>query len=165
VRVAPRASLWRVSSDSACGRQHPERPDTLVRLGHPALKYGGRWQRGEALYVILRNEANFSECWTLWISLWDNVLAVQVCHFDTWLRFAGNGFVGSVLCPITRPFGPRNDATPSRCHPRPSIWAFQPPLGRLDDALDGDDLTGIMGHVGRVTGGGSGVVAKRGGSV
>ena len=42
---------------------------------------------------FLRNEANFPECLMVWIGLMDSRLAVQVCHFDTWLRFAGNGFV------------------------------------------------------------------------
>jgi hypothetical protein len=41
----------------------------------------------------LQNEANFSECWTMWISLMAKVLGAQVCHFVTWLRFAGIGFV------------------------------------------------------------------------
>ena len=52
--------------------------------------------RGEGVppgYVKLPNKANFSECWTMWISLRDNVLEVQVCHFVTWLCFAKIGFV------------------------------------------------------------------------
>jgi hypothetical protein len=41
------------------------------------------------MYVILRNEANVSECYELWISLMDKELAFRVCHIETWLRFAG----------------------------------------------------------------------------
>ena len=41
----------------------------------------------------LQNEANFPECLTVWIALVDNVLAIMVRRFVTWLRFAGIGFV------------------------------------------------------------------------
>jgi hypothetical protein len=50
-------------------------------------------ERGAPIYVKLPNEANFLECWTVWIGLRDKMLVVQVCHFVTWLCFAGNGFV------------------------------------------------------------------------
>jgi hypothetical protein len=40
------------------------------------------------LIIFLRNEANFSRCWSLWIRLMEKVLGVEVGQYDTWLRFA-----------------------------------------------------------------------------
>ena len=53
------------------------------------------------IYVILQNEANFLECFNLWIGLRDKKLEVQVCHFVTWLRFAKIGFVCGVVAPLS----------------------------------------------------------------
>jgi hypothetical protein len=39
----------------------------------------------------LRNEANFLECCVMWINLMDKLLATQVRHFDSWLRFVKLG--------------------------------------------------------------------------
>jgi hypothetical protein len=54
----------------------------------PAKSGRGDGPGGPPKYVILQNEANFSGCWRIWSGLRDKVLATQVCHFVTWLRFA-----------------------------------------------------------------------------
>jgi hypothetical protein len=48
---------------------------------------------GSPTTLFLRNEANFSECWTMWIGFMDNVLAVEVRRFVAWLRLFKIGFV------------------------------------------------------------------------
>jgi hypothetical protein len=44
----------------------------------------------------LRNEANYLECCVVWINLMDKLLATQVCHFDSWLRFVKLGLFWEV---------------------------------------------------------------------
>jgi hypothetical protein len=43
--------------------------------------------------AFLPNEANFSGCYVIWITLMDNALGVQLRQFVTWLRFTKIGFV------------------------------------------------------------------------
>jgi hypothetical protein len=51
-----------------------------------------RW----ALYTFLPNEANFSRCWQFCISFAESDLASKLCHFVSWLRLSGIGFVWGI---------------------------------------------------------------------
>ncbi len=94
-----RAGGWERGSPggSPSKRPNPRRQSAVAtralrrvrRFGR--LTAGGQGRRGGVLpiYVFLPNEANFLEYCAMWISLRDNVLEVQVCHFVTWLRLGG----------------------------------------------------------------------------
>lgn len=64
------------------GLQQPDRGQRL------RLQLWRSWGDGPHMYVKLPNEANLPGCCTLWISLMDNVLAVRVRRFGTWLRLS-----------------------------------------------------------------------------
>jgi len=64
-------------------------PFDKLRINRAGPSTPLRVNRGvRPVYLILPNEANFSECWRVWIGLRDKVLGVQMCHFDTWLRLS-----------------------------------------------------------------------------